>query len=83
MTARQIIIGLSYKYKNDWDKMFQAIKDKEDFIYTEEEVNKMEETLSSSGLKVITIVDDDYPEELKQVPKPPFILYIPSGVDKK
>ena len=40
-----------------------------------EELEKIGEDLSSGKIKAITIIDEDYPEPLKQINQPPFVLF--------
>ena len=39
------------------------------------ELEKIGEDLSSGKIKAITIIDEDYPEPLKQINQPPFVLF--------
>ena len=70
MTTREIAIYFSLKYKGDWEKIFNAFSTKEEF--DEKEAKKVLATLST---KAITVFDDEYPENLKSVYRPPFVLY--------
>ena len=70
MKSRDTIIYFSLKYKGDWEKIFNALSTKEEV--DEEEAKKLLTTLST---KTITILDDDYPETLKTIFRPPFVLY--------
>jgi DNA processing protein len=68
--GRDILIYLSLKYDGDWNKIYEAIKAKElvDATYVQERVK-------SVGSQVCTIIDDDYPETLKRIYKPPFVIF--------
>lgn len=70
MEAREILIYLSTIKKGDWNLIYEAIIEK--FVCEEEEVKKVVKNLKS---KVVTILDDKYPEQLKYAKKPPFVLY--------
>ena len=70
LKGRDIIIYLAVKYKGDWNLIYQAIKSKE--IVDEVEVVQ---ALSSVQCSVVTIIDDRYPEALKKIYKPPFVLF--------
>jgi DNA processing protein len=70
ITGRKIIIYLAMKYQGNWNKIYEAIKQKE--LVSEEVV---EETLSQLKSKVVTIIDENYPEMLKKSYKPPFVLF--------
>ena len=68
--GRDIIIFLAVKYKGDWNAIYQAIKQKE--LVDEPDV---QQALQSIKCHVVTIIDDDYPEALKKIYKPPFVLF--------
>jgi DNA processing protein len=70
LKGREIIIYLSIKYRGDWNKIYAAIKAKE--MVDEEEVNK---EVSSLPCKTVAIIDEEYPESLKKIYKPPFVLF--------
>ena len=70
MKGRDIIIFLAIKYEGDWNRIYQAIKEKEHV--QEEEVHH---ALARVRSHVLTIIDDDYPESLKKIYKPPFVLF--------
>ena len=77
----EILLYLSLKYQGQFDKIYQAIKDKEK--PDEEEFKKMKERLKCS---YTTIVSDDYPQCLRDIACPPFVLYYYgdlSLIDKK
>lgn len=66
MNARDYLIHLSLKNNGDIDKIMADIQQKNE---TEFEENP------PINAKVITFLDDEYPEILKQVFKPPLVLY--------
>ena len=68
--GRDIIIHLAMKYDGNWNDIYNAIKVKEPV--SEDEINYSLTTLKSQAL---TIIDDDYPERLKKIYKPPFVLF--------
>lgn len=70
MKTRDTLIYFSLKYKGDWEKIYEALATKEEII--EEDYKRLVGTLTS---KVITYFDDDYPETLKTIYRPPFVLY--------
>ena len=67
LTPRNILVSLALKYKGEWDKIFDAIKAKE--TPDEELVEEASQT------KAITLLDPEYPNELKQCYKPPLVLF--------
>jgi len=70
MKSKDILIALSIKYKGDFDKMVGAIKAKE--ALAEADVGK---AVASLKCKAVTILDDDYPAQFKQSPKPPLCIF--------
>ncbi|WKX02545.1 DNA-processing protein DprA [Candidatus Mycoplasma mahonii] len=69
-----ILIYFAIKYKGDWDKIFKALEEKEKVPISE--MNKLEEELKTSDQKIITILDINYPNKLKEAYKPPFVLWL-------
>ena len=71
VTARKVLIYLSLKYHGDWSSIWRDITDKK-IIYYIDEFKDVEEKLTC---KVVTMYDAEYPESLRQVHRPPFVLY--------
>ena len=70
LDIRKFIIYLAVKYQGDWDLIYSAIKEKEEF-----DEDEIERTCIKVGEEVITIIDEDYPFSLKKIYKPPFVLF--------
>jgi DNA processing protein len=70
LKGRDIIIYLAVNYKGEWNAIYQAIKQKE--IVDDTLVGQTIQGIKSS---VITIIDEQYPEALKKIYKPPFVLF--------
>jgi DNA processing protein len=70
LKGREIIIYLAIKYQGDWNAIYQAIKQKE--LVDEQTVQQALGTIQS---EVVTIIDEQYPEALKKIYKPPFVLF--------
>lgn len=70
LNGRQILIALAIKYDGDWDKMYSAISSKE-ILELEDCYKKFEQ----STCKATTILDKDYPQILKHIFMPPFVLF--------
>lgn len=68
--GRELLICLAIKYDGDWEKMYEAIKNKERL--DEDEVSKSLEKVNSD---VVTILDDNYPKAFKALYKPPFTIF--------
>ena len=71
LSGRDILLYLTLKYNGDWDKIYNAIKNKEDIDYKD-----AEKTLDEYPGEYITMLDEEYPAILKQCYKPPFVLLI-------
>lgn len=70
-----VLIAFYIKYEGDWDKIYNALERKEPVtIKTIEEVEKKVEKDIEAGNGYKTIIDKDYPDELKDVWKPPFVV---------
>lgn len=70
MSIREVLIYLSCKYNGEWEKIYYAIVHKE--RVSEEEINKNNRMINC---EVITILDDNYPINLKNCYHPPFVLF--------
>jgi DNA processing protein len=68
--GRDIIVHLAMKYAGDWNRIYEAIKAKEPA--TPEEIDA---SIAKMTSEAITIIDDDYPQRLKRIYKPPFVLF--------
>ncbi len=67
---KEIINYFAFEKKGNWDKMYEAIQNKER-VATE----KIEDFWNIEKNNYISIVDDDYPENFKKIYMPPLILY--------
>jgi len=72
LKGRDIMIYLATKYNGDWNRIYEAIKNKEAI-----DKDKVLDTVKSveEHVKCVTIIDSGYPDEYKQVYKPPFVLF--------
>lgn len=66
---KKIIYYFYKKYNGDFNKIYKAIKAHE--LPTQKELNTIEDKELN---KYITIVDDDYPQVLKEQANPPFVI---------
>jgi DNA processing protein len=75
--GRDIIAFLAIKYHNNWTNIYMAIKNKElvdqTIIY---------ETLSKVKGDYVCIIDSNYPDSLKKVIMPPFVVFL-NKADRK
>lgn len=72
----KILLYLSIIHKGNWDKIYNDISNKRS-INKEE----MEIVISSNKEKYISLLDPNYPLILKQIFKPPFILFYRGDLD--
>ena len=70
MKAQELLAFLSIKYKGDFVKMLEAMKNHE---RVDEKV--LTETLSKCKEKYITVLDEGFPQRLKNIYKAPIILW--------
>lgn len=70
--AHNIILYLSDKYKGDWGKIYNAIRNREKF--ETDEVEKIA-CKYKNKCKTVALTDPDYPPALKKMERPPFLLY--------
>lgn len=70
MKARDILIYLAVKNRGDFTSIMDALKKKEPV--DAEEVEKV----AAKYPNVITMVDEDYPEQLRQAMQPPVALFL-------
>jgi DNA processing protein len=70
VTMRDILVYLSVSFLGDWGKIREALVNK--IKVSDEEVMKVVGGVKNS---YITLIDDDYPPCLKNVYRPPFVLY--------
>ena len=71
MEPREIIISLAVKFGGDWDLIYRSLKLKKDYEDEEEVLDNCRKL----NCQAITIMDPEYPEQLKRVRKPPFVLF--------
>lgn len=78
MESQKILLALVIKNKGDWNKVYHALQAKEYDDLGEEFV---EETFNKYEGKFITILDKEYPNNLKQTFKPPFVLFYEGNIN--
>lgn len=72
----EILLYFSLKYEGDFDKIFKALEQKE----------KIDEDLKGDLFKTVksrftTLISDDYPNSLKKIACPPFVLFYYGNLD--
>ena len=70
MEQREILLYLSLKFQGNWDKIYEVISGKEEI-----DLEEAENYIKRFNGNYITILDEDFPLCLKEVTKPPFVLY--------
>ena len=66
MKARDVLIAIWKKNNGVWEDIYKDLVNK---VYPEDE-----EIETEDNGKYITLLDEDYPEDLKHQYKPPFVL---------
>lgn len=70
MQVREVMLYFSLKYKGVWEDIYEAIKS---FVPIDEEEFKLLKEKNEASY--VTIVDEEYPKSLKNINRPPFVLY--------
>jgi len=70
METRKILLYWSLKFLGDWNQIYEALAQK-----LEPDEEEAEELFKNVQSDYITFMDEEYPECLKRVFKPPFVLY--------
>ena len=71
---REKLIALSLVKKGNWDAMYR-------FLQGDRKLKSIDERIACQWVEqldceVVTIVDDDYPVSWREMPKPPFVVYL-------
>lgn len=69
----EILLYLAAKYKGEWNRIYKAIKEKENIL--EEEFNNLIKSIKQDNFKFVSIIDKEYPKQLLNINKPPFVLF--------
>ena len=72
MDSRKILIYLALKYKGDWDSIYHDISNHATLDINEDLVDV---ALSKMTSNAVTILDSEYPDTLKNIYRPPFVLF--------
>ena len=65
-----IVLYYALKYFGDWERIFDAIETQEDINFEE-----LENLLEKYKGKFISVYSSEYPRELRQISRPPFVLF--------
>ena len=66
----QVLLYFSLKYNGDFQQIYDALQNKEPI--DESLFKELKERIKCS---YVTLLDEDYPKQLKQINNPPFVLY--------
>ena len=66
----RILLYFAMLYDGDFDKIYYAIMNKEECDYT-----KALEFENNLTCKYTTVISNDYPQKLKHLNKPPFVIF--------
>ena len=85
MNSEEILVALAVKYNGDWENIMCALKSrKSDDSYCDSglygwveslELEKYLGEINDSQFRYTTILSEDYPDYLKQIYMPPFVLF--------
>lgn len=70
--SRELLIYLNIHYKGSWSEIMKHISNREEIISAEEFYDVMSKI---DPTDFVTLVDEDYPAELKSLIRPFFVLY--------
>lgn len=75
MEMRDVLGYFAYKYNGDSTKIMSAIENKEPV--TNEQIKELHEKIN---YEFFTVVDDNYPEILKNVDNPPIVMFYKGNI---
>lgn len=70
LKANDILLYFVYKYKSNTELVLRALKDKQ-----EVDKNEVLDVVKKTKSKFITLLDNEYPENLKKIDLPPLVLF--------
>ena len=74
--GRELLLALSYMHQGEWKEMYEDIYQHRPL--SQEEIDEAKRNITTP---YVTILDEDYPEPLKQSYYPPFLLYYYGNLD--
>lgn len=80
MESREILLAVALKCNNDWNRIYSYLSDNPQHIeesLTEEDIARAKNFTGN----YVSFLDAEYPERLKQKPKPPFVLYYEGDIN--
>ena len=70
MEPRENLLYLALKHKGDWPKIYEDISSKVDI-----DENEAKKEIAKVKSNYLTILDEEYPESLRDCYRPPFVLF--------
>ncbi len=80
MTIRNRLIQLSLIKHGNWFSMYEVLKRDPKLTQCQDE-QSIQSLLNHPTIKIMTIVDDDYPSCFKEMERPPFVLYYQGNIN--
>ncbi len=69
-TAHRILVALALRFQGDWGSIYETIRQRKPA-----KVEEVRDQLDHLPCEALTLVDPLYPESLKKIAKPPFVLF--------
>lgn len=70
LKMREVLIYFALKYKGNWELIHSAINLKEEI-----DINYLNVEMGKIKYNIVTLIDQNYPEQLKKIYQPPFVLF--------
>ena len=70
LKANDILLYFVYKYKSNLDLVMKALREREEI-----DANEVLDVVKKTKSKFITLLDNEYPEALKKIDRPPVVLF--------
>ena len=70
LKMREVLIYFALKYKGNWELIHSAINLKEEI-----DINYLNVEMGKIKCNIVTLIDQNYPEQLKKIYQPPFVLF--------
>lgn len=71
-----IILYFAHKFFGDWERIYDALEKQEDIDF--DEIDRIKEEYKDM---YITVLDKEYPRELRQIERPPFVIFYKGNLD--
>lgn len=84
MEAREIVIILDCYFKHNWTDVMTAIAKKnfEGMAEPNVMISEIEKyRILNEGYRILTLLDPEYPDKIKTITKPPFVIYYKGNLD--